>query len=494
MRMKLLNQNLYRQLALLPLIALVLLFSLVAEIHHQQIDLASWMGPAAQSGETPSNVEVEVILTNTVLLAVRVLPAVVLDLLPALLALALIPRLAARFIHSLYATKDVGEARKFLQRSVFGLAELRPPIIIREGRVAVGAGTLYNRVGGRTLLIVYNDSAAVLEKGGRLTRVVGGPYFGFLERFERVWEVVDLRHQRWVLAVDAMTKEGIPISCEADITFKIDDRFVDQAGNVRTKPPSEAKTELPTDRAIAEELKKTGIGRPLPYTKEAVLKAATSLWVRIQQPDHPEQLRHWTGRVVIGEVEGTLRDILARYRLDWLMRPPRPGHKHPREDIRDQLEGRLDETMPVGNKLGARILNVDLGKIDVKDESISRQWIEAWQAGWEQRAVESRAEGEARLARLHAAQVAAQAEMVVTLTEAIRPLVTSTEDLPSFMLARRFVETLRWMAYDPLKRVFLPPETLRACDQLEQVVSNASAALEEPISTTERMVMEGRKL
>lgn len=258
---------------------------------------------------------------------------------------------------------------------------------------------------------------------------------------------------------------------------------------MRTKQPVETKAQRVTDAEIAAELEKAGIGTPLPYTDDAVFNAATGVWVRIRQKEHDEQLRKWTGRVVIGEVEGTLRSILARYRLDWLIKPPRSGQPHPRERIREQLEQRLREALPPGNRLGARILRVDLGEIDVKDERISAQWVEAWQAEWERRALESKAEGEAELARLDTARVPAQAEMVLTLTEAVRPFVTSEEELSSYVLAMRFIETLRWMAYDPLRRVFLPPETLRMLKELDKTLSDME---EEPIPEAERLVRERR--
>jgi hypothetical protein len=135
----------------------------------------------------------------------------------------------------------------------------------------------------------------------------------------------------------------------------------------------------------------------------------------------------------------------------------------------------------------------------VKDEKISAQWVEFWQAEWRQRAAESRAEGEAELARLDAARIRAQAEMVLVLTESIRPLVTSREEFPSYLLAMRFIETLRWMAYDPANRVFLPPETLRMLKALEGLIGKAGAPpgetpdSGEALAEIRRMFMELRR-
>jgi regulator of protease activity HflC (stomatin/prohibitin superfamily) len=475
LRRRLLDQYSNRTFVLLATVGLVLLLSGVTEFRRSQIDLMDFLGLAEYRGRSFLEVMIAMdpaksigLLFGLVRLVITLLPATLLDSIPAFAALAFMFLLASRFILTLYDTQDLKEAFNFLSRNMLGMTQLRPIMIVREGHIAVGEGTLYDRVGGKGLLIVYNDSAAIIEKGGQLVRVTG-PSFGFLKPFERIWEVIDLRHQRWPFTVSAMTKEGIPVSCEADVTFKIDDRFVDEEGNVRIKPPVQTEAPAVTDEAIAEELAKAGIMQPLPYTDEAVFNAATSIWVRIHQPDHEEQLRRWTGRVMIGEVEGALRNIIARYQLDWLMRPQVEESPHPREQIRRQLKDRLHKALPVGNKLGARVLQVELGQIKVKDE-VARQWVEAWQAGWEQKAVESRAEGEAKLVELEAAQVQAQAEMVIALAEAIRPLVASEEALSSYQLAMRFIETLRWMSYNPWTRSFWGPDANRSLREMERML------------------------
>jgi len=451
-----------RLFALLALTVVVILLSNMAELYRHQT-------------------EPQVLQSDSILSSIAsLLPPIVLNLLPAFVALATILWLASRFIHTLYDTKDRREALDVLQRGILGMKGLQPMLIVKQGHIVVGEGSLYDRIGGRGFIVVDNDSAVVLERGGRLTRVVGGPYLGFLERFERIWEVVDLRRQFWPLTVEAITKDGIPIACEAKVTFKIDDRFVDRGGNVQTRMPVKTRRGPLTDADIEIALKKGGIPKPLPYLDEAVFKAATSIWMRIRQPDHAEQLRRWTGRVMIGATEGHLRSILADYRLDWLVQPPRPGQKNPREEICELLDERLREEFPVGNDVGARIIQVDLGQIDVAFDEISTQWIKAWQAGWEQRMMERRAEGEVEMARLQAVQVQAQAELALALTDAIRPLVSNPQEYSSYLLAMQFVETLRWMAYDPWKRVFLPPEALRMIDELEKIVERTDSSPEEP--------------
>ncbi len=473
---------------------LAIIFGGILEFRDRQIDMMEYLGLAEFAGKSLMEImqridplQIIKVQFTIFVLMLKLLPDALLNASPVLIAWFGIPWLASRFIHTLYDTKNVEEARDFLDRNMLGMRDLKTILIVKEGHVAVGAGSLYDRAGGRGLLIVYNDSAAMIEKGGQLVRVQG-PSLSFLGPFERVWGVVDLRRQRWPFTVNGMSKEGIPVSCEANITFKVDDRIKDQDGNIRTKQPIKTEAQHVTDEEIVEELKKAGISQPLPYTEDAVLKATTCIWMRIKQQNHPEQLRRWTGRVVIGGVEGTLRNILAEYPLDELIKDPQSGQPSPRVAIQEQLKLKLLNSFSPGNAIGARILDVEIGKIGVRDvkdaqgnavnlpEKVYAQWVQAWQAGWERKAAESRAEGEAEMARLQTAQVQAQAEMVLTLTEAIRPFVNDEQEASSYLIAMRFVETLRWMAYDPFKRIFLPPETLRMLDELESALGSASSS------------------
>lgn len=369
---------------------------------------------------------------------------------PVVGALVAIPLVVSSLFYRLYATKDLKEAHDTFNRIVFGKLGFGPYLLIKEGRLAAGAGSPVAHVGGPASLVIYNDTAVVTEQYGHLKRVLGAG-FPQLERFERVWEIIDLRPQRWVYEVFALTREGIPISCEADISFKIDDR-------------------LPT----GEEKGQTA-GMPYPYTEEAVLKAATSKWIREPWRDDPRMA--WTGRVVIGFTEGILRDILAEYRLDWLIAPPQPGQPHPREEIRQRLEKELAIKAAT---VGAKILKVDLGAIRVKarDEEVSRkladivskQWIESWFADWESRALTSQAEGEAELLRMDAAQIQAQAEMVIALTEALQSAIMNQQATEPYLLALRFVETLRWLSFDPYTRDFMPPEVIRTLKRMQELL------------------------
>lgn len=375
--------------------------------------------------------------------------------LPTVLALTAIPLLTAGLLHKLYDTRTMKDAHETLNRLVFGRLGGYPFIVAKEGQVTRAKDRFARDVGGPATLVVYNDTAVVTEQYGALKRILGAGKH-YLERFEKVWETIDLRPQRWVYEVFALTKEGIPISCQADISFRI-------AG--------------PAWHPDQEQDKK----RPYPFSEEAVLLAATAKWVRKQEDGDVHM--PWTDRLLIGFTEGPLRNILAEYRLDWLTAPPQPGQQPPRDEIRQRLESELEQSV---GKVGARLLKVELGRIEVKardeevsaqlDEIVSRQRIEAWHAEWQRRALVSKAEGEAELLRMDMARIQAQADMVVTLTEALQSTLTRQGAIEPYILALRFVEALRWMSYNTISRDFMPPEAMLTLNRLQEVLQPKTAA------------------
>jgi len=367
--------------------------------------------------------------------------------LPTLLGLALAARQAARFTQTLYKIQTLEEAASFVYRRIFGPWKFAPYLLIKDGKIASGENSVLHRVGGPGYLVIYNDTAVVTERCGRLERVLSAHLpkpknYPYLEPFEKVWEIIDLRPQQWTFPVKGMTRDGIPVTCEADIRFKIDDR---PAGGGPPKPPTEDE--------------------PYPFTPEAVFKAATARWVR--EPDFKGPPMDWRGRVVVGFTEGILRNILAEYYLDWLLGPTGEDTEHPREVIRRRLEEELQKEAP---KVGARILSVQLGEIKVEDEQIPTQWIEAWQAEWESQTAAIRVEGEAELLRMEAVRARAQAEMLITLIRELQSVAISDAELRPYLLAARLAETLRWMSYDPFTRAFLPPEAIRTLRRLQELL------------------------
>ena len=353
---------------------------------------------------------------------------VLLNMVPGLVAMVIVCWLAASFVQSLYGLKSRGEGWGFLVHYLFGQPSFKPFLLVKEGAIQGDEGHVLRRVGGPGGLIIYNDSAVVLERAGRLTRVLGSGFY-YLERFEKVWDVIDLRPQRWEFAVEAMTKEGIPVTCHADISFKIDDGG-----------------------------QKSSLETPHPMTKEAVFKASTNKWIREADRTDPDRLMKWTKRVIIADTEGSLRSILACYPLDQLIDPA------VRRKIQAELEEALHRAVP---NLGAKIIRVALGDIQLKDE-VTQQWIEKWQAEGRRRMMELEARGQAARIAIEAdARSQAQAKMIANTAKAFASMAKYGEEIPSRFVILRFIEMIKRTSIEMLGRLYLPYHVMRTFKMLE---------------------------
>ncbi len=263
---------------------------------------------------------------------------------PAALAIWLAWALVTQFIQSFYQLESREAASGFLTRQLFGQPDFKPFARIEGGKVAFGEEVV-EKIGGPGSLIVYGDSAVILQRAGVLTRVEPGPAFVSLEPFEKVWDIIDLRPQRWVFEVKAITYDGIPIAYEADVQFQIAHADLGPA----PEEEKQAKREL---------------------LKKAVFEAAKSQWVRDANRTEPDRRMIWTKRVIISHTEGGFRSILARYRLDELLEVAT------RAKLQSQLLAHLiRETAD----MGVKILRVELGDIKLEGD-IPKQWLDLWRA------------------------------------------------------------------------------------------------------------------
>ncbi|MBU1661601.1 MAG: SPFH domain-containing protein [Chloroflexi bacterium] len=351
---------------------------------------------------------------------------VFLNIIPSLIAVWIVFHLPARFVQALYGLKDIAEGRTFIVSCHFGRPQVGPFVVVGKGTIEGGSDAL-KRIGGPGGVLVFDDAAAILERSGKITRVEG-PGFSELEPFEKVWDTIDLRHQRWEYKVNAMTLEGIPVICMADVRFKIDDNG--------QKPTEES---------------------PHPMTREAVLKAAFCKWIREPDRSEPDRLMDWTKRVIVSHTEGALRTILACYNLDQLIEP------RFRQEIRDKLSASLKKSVP---GLGAKIIKVELGNITIQDE-VTQQWIKKWQAEKRRKAETLIAEGKALGTLLEAeAQAQVKLDMLRRSADILEDLKAKYgEDIPPRLIALRFADMIRNLSNT---MPFLPNDVVATLGVLEK--------------------------
>lgn len=304
------------------------------------------------------------------------------NIIPGLAVAWLVLHLSSHFVQTYYGLDDLAQARRFLIYFILGRPHFRPYILVGKGTIENHTDWI-KKIGGPGGLLVFNDSAAVLERAGVITRVLG-PGIYELEPFERVWETIDLTPQRWKYSVEAMSLEGIPVTCKVDVRFKIDD-----------------DGQKPTEEV------------PHPMTEEAVLAAVFCKWIREPDRSEPDRLMDWTKRLIISHTEGTLRSILARHPLDRLIEPLG------RRAIKRELSQSLRKSV---TGLGAKIISVELGNITVQDQ-VTQQWIDKWQVKKRRVAEALIAEGEADGNRIKAeAQAQVKLDMLQQSAEILEEL------------------------------------------------------------------------
>jgi regulator of protease activity HflC (stomatin/prohibitin superfamily) len=361
--------------------------------------------------------------------------AVAVNLLPFLFVVLVVFWLAGRFLRVVYRLESWREGAGFLARSLFGQSGFRPWIKIQEGHVSHTTHNVLKSIGGPCHLVIYNTNAILFEKGGKLTKVEGSG-FPVIEAFEQIYNIVDLRPKRAHCTVKAMTKEGILINWDVDIRYQI-------AGG--GKQPTEDE--------------------PYPFSEDEVFRAATGQWVRetgrVQDLD-------WEGRVVSGTLPGTLRSILARRHLDQLIGLTQDDARAARESVQEELEQALRQSVP---GLGAKILQVRLNNLKVDDE-VTQQWIDHWQARWENVSSKQLAQGEAtRIYLYETAKAEAQMRLMVNLTKALQEMDAGQEVTPTVVLWRLF-SALDRAHLSAASRVFVPGQALDALEKMKRLLGS----------------------
>lgn len=378
--------------------------------------------------------------------------SVLVNMLPAVVVILIVWGLAGRFMKHVYQFDTLGQALKVLQLRQFGKLGFRPFMTLSQGKVALDLDNILTH-GGPATLIVHNDTAVVLEKAGRLTRVEG-PGFPMLEPFEKIYDIIDLRPKSWRLPVNAMTKEGIPITWEVEVQYQINDGG-----------------QKPTDKT------------PYPFIKEDVFRAATTRWRRetgrVQELD-------WEGWITVSQTEGTLRAILARRCLDELIGLTEADRLAIREAIQEELAETLRQAAP---KAGAKILAVKLDNLKVDDE-VAQQWIENWRTYWHNWSINKLAKEEAESVEVYEmAEAEAQLMPLNLLTKELQEL-GSGQDINT-IISMRMISALAQAQL--ANEIFVPSEALDTLKKFQDLLDGGISpqqidALQPPPPASPRML------
>ena len=209
--------------------------------------------------------------------------------------------------------------------------------IIKDGHVIHSMPSSEDfQMAGPGILIIRPGSAAVLERSGKITHIVG-PGFHLTQAWEQLSAIVDLSLQSrtWELE-DVLTKDSIPLVV----------KFTAQYCIMGDQPALITKAEYKLDEDAI---------------RRAVLTTA----------DWNEQ----TGIVA----KSILRDTIATRFLDEIYDPKSPSSgSTPRVPLQHELRRRLSQQ---SQRWGVEIVRVNLDKITLPQEVRDRM-IEAWDVQW----------------------------------------------------------------------------------------------------------------
>ncbi len=324
-----------------------------------------------------------------------------------------------QFVQRMY-NLDAEEATGLVNRIIGGLPEkppFSPVIAVRQGHIMDNAPNVLRKVGGPGFLSVGHENAVVLSRGGILVKVLGPGWYR-LEAFEKVWRVVDLRTQRREITVETNTRDGIPITCQAEIRF-----HVDNGANT---------------------------AHALPFTevsKKSVFQLATNIVALA--PGGLEEERTAMKLIAGGKLDGQIRNWIEQYRLDELFSPQREI------PVIVELQAAVtDATIRAGREWGLQVEQVEIKSLLPSGELISEQWFEMWRSEWDYLANKEKAVAKAEGTEIvKMARLQAQTQLVDNLIRQLKKIAPEDQQISPALVHLRFLDVVRSLAEsDPLVR------------------------------------------
>jgi hypothetical protein len=161
----------------------------------------------------------------------RVFVIIFIPLFLIILGVVLLFRVVVRYITDFHAQYKDAALRNHIRMKLLGVAPLPPPLdlfvkypsVVIKDAASLSPDHWARWFGGPASLVIFDGFALYLERGNRFSRVVGpgGPPNPFLERFETIKAVVDLRPQFPPAHISPWTKDGIQVEIDVRVECQI---------------------------------------------------------------------------------------------------------------------------------------------------------------------------------------------------------------------------------------------------------------------------------
>jgi regulator of protease activity HflC (stomatin/prohibitin superfamily) len=246
-----------------------------------------------------------------------------------------VSRAAREFFEAFYHPPEETAAAKLINLRLFGLFPVPdflstlahyPFVLIDIKAVTEGKFEITKQpihwLGGPAILIVMDGTGLYLQRGNRFSRTLG-PGVHFLERYEMVQDVLDLRHQTirsgqpGIAPIGGRTKDGIKIFFNVEATFHIlrpEPRKNHNNGNSKKAAHKQTRAEKEAEELYL--MKEAVDGGDL----DAIRKAYESTTIRYSRSadDRKYMEAKWRDGVW-GTVSGDLAKYITKHYLDELL-------------------------------------------------------------------------------------------------------------------------------------------------------------------------------
>jgi hypothetical protein len=362
-----------------------------------------------------------------------------------IIGLLLLFRENVTFIQKFYQAFEQIKLGKLVLRRLLGIPPLPPPlnelskypfITLTEPNLAEDHWIRW--FGGPAILVIYDGIALYLERGNRFSRVVGpgSPPMPFLERYETVKEVVDLRPQVKTKSIKGWTKDGIQVGMEVRMECQID---------------------------ASSKAKKKSAKLVYPFDPLAVKLAVEHKSVKYASGDRSLHESDWLDGMW-DQVSGFLSHYVIRHSLDELFLDESGKEQIFAPRVSQEGINQLNHDI-AALKLGAHILNLQITKVTLP-ESVVSQRLDYWESERAKLALIRQGKAEAERIRIRErANADVVRDMLDTLTDHLKPFGKDNLTEPVLLSLTNILDQ---NLDDPIVRPLITREALSMLEKVRQ--------------------------
>ncbi len=311
---------------------------------------------------------------------------------------------ATHYLKNVYHLENWKQAAQYLGALLFAIRYPRLIVDDGEAQIAPGELNLVKHIGGPGYLVVRSGNVVLLEGVDGAPRVCSTGT-NFVTRREKIRQIIRLEDRHgYIEKVETFTKDGIYVRVR-DLHYRY---------------------RLRTGRNVSEQARQRR-DESQPFSFKAVLDMV------YQRSVGKDGVTPWHQLVNVA-VDSAVTDYIRSHRFDEIA-TPRFEDEDPREQITENLYSESLKKRLAG--VGAELLWADMGHFEAVDERVDKQFVETWGAKWLGNAKVKRAFGEAqRTSYLEIGRAEAQAEMLLSIIEALDGVEKSDKNVRSIILSR----------------------------------------------------------